>query len=156
MGDPWKSIEQWACTMRFVLFATKLVPESFDNNEIIVTGFGEGAKHIHTWERDSSEMQRKKSRLFNDGSQYLEPHMRCHQIEIEKFLKEKVEADKLIRSYWATAFVGLQEASDHILTEARRADGSVLRIKSQYVVGCDGGGSHVRKSAGLESLRNYL
>jgi 2-polyprenyl-6-methoxyphenol hydroxylase-like FAD-dependent oxidoreductase len=113
------------------------------------------------WERESAAEQRRSSKERNDGSRYLEPHARCHQIEVEKWLREQVEREEMIESYWGVGFEGLREEEEDdggkVVSEARReSDGARVRVTSKYVVGCDGGGSWVRKSVGLESKRNYL
>ena len=136
--------------------ATTLVPEHYSMDELIVTSLVEGGKLVHVWEHDGPETQRKKSKAVNDGSQYLEPHMRCHQILLESWLKTKIDAEELIDGHWDTAFVGHEERSGHVLVEAKRGNGTALRIKAQYLIGCDGGGSWVRNHAGLESNREYL
>ncbi|ETN39784.1 uncharacterized protein HMPREF1541_06010 [Cyphellophora europaea CBS 101466] len=136
--------------------AAREVPEKYSLDELIVTSLAAGGKLVDVWERDGPETAREKARVKNDGSGYLEPHMRCHQILIERWLKDKVDAEELVDGHWSTGFVGLEEKRDCVISEVKKADGTVMRIKSDYVIGCDGGGSWVRKSVGLESKRDYL
>ena len=45
---------------------------------------------------------------------------------------------------------GYTEHSDHVDVEFTAPDGSAARLRGSYVVGCDGGRSPIRKSAGIE------
>lgn len=135
---------------------TSEVPEHYSMDEIFVSSLSPGGKLLATWPRDGAEAQRQKSRIINDGSSYLEPHMRCNQIILEKWLKAKIEAEPLIQSYWGTRFMALHEDPDSVTAEVQGATGSTLRIKSQYLIGTDGGGSRVRESVKLVSKRQYL
>lgn len=145
----------------FRALSQSYVPDSVTNNELVVTGMVDGvnekAKLIRVWERPGVDTMKKQSREQNDGSQYLEPHLRIHQIPVERWLKSVVEREKgLIESHWGWQFLGLEERKDGVVSEIRTSDGRTVRIKSRYVVGTDGGGSWVRKSVGLESKRNFL
>ena len=136
--------------------ANQMVPDSCNNDQLVASSLAKGGKLIHVWKRSGPDEIRQKSYDFNDGSQYLEPHMRCHQILVERWLKHKVDTERLIQGFWGTTFLGMKEKGDHVVCEFRKSDGSAFYVKSQYVVGCDGGGSHVRRSAGLESKRESL
>ena len=133
--------------------------ETWDSEE---GGRGE-AKLIETWERENPNDFRRMSKETNDGTQYLEPHVRCHQIPVEAWLRTVVEREsKLIESHWGWQYIGLEEIpgqdgeESYVVSEVRNKEGEMLRIKSNYVIGCDGGGSWVRKSIGLESKRRFL
>jgi 2-polyprenyl-6-methoxyphenol hydroxylase-like FAD-dependent oxidoreductase len=137
--------------------ATKYIPEDLPNDELILTSLLPGGRTVHSWDRLGAAAQRKESKANNDGVRYLEPHMRCHQIHIEKWLQEQVQQEPLIRSHWGHGFVALEETDDGVTSEVKKSpDGELVRIQSKYVIGCDGGGSWVRKSASLESKRNFL
>jgi 2-polyprenyl-6-methoxyphenol hydroxylase-like FAD-dependent oxidoreductase len=136
--------------------ATQHVPECSPCDELNVTSLSPGGRLISRWHRDNPEEQRKENKDHNDGSKYLEPHMRAHQILIERWLKMLIERENQITAVWGQSFIRLTEFQDGVISEVKREDGSILKIRSQYVIGCDGGGSWVRKSAGLESKRSYM
>jgi 2-polyprenyl-6-methoxyphenol hydroxylase-like FAD-dependent oxidoreductase len=147
----------------FRAMANQYVPDSASFTELNVTSLvdnangGPKAKMIHPWIRPSVDDMRAESRKVNDGSKYLEPHTRCHQIPVEAWLRRKIEElPELIEGHWGYKFVGLEEREDDVVAEIVTDGGRTLRIKAQYVIGTDGGGSFVRKSVGLESKRNYL
>lgn len=133
-----------------------LVSDDYTSDQMLATSLAPGGKLIHKWSRSSPNQMREKSRSNNDGSEYLEPHMRCHQIALEDLLKKQIESEWLIQSHWGTTFEGLEEGSDSVVCTVKKADGSKMRIKSQYLIGCDGGGSLVRKAIGQESKRKYM
>lgn len=132
------------------------VDPELDLRELIATGLGEDGRLITTWERDSpAELQRKTTEK-NDGTGPREAYVRCHQIPIERWLKGLVEAQDNCQSRWSCKFVGLEEGPDEVVSELESADGKKIRVRSQYVVGCDGAGSLVRKAIGRESKRTDL
>jgi 4,5-epoxidase len=51
---------------------------------------------------------------------------------------------------WQTEFVGLTQDGAGVVAELRRADGSVERAAADWLVGCDGAHSAVRKAIGLD------
>ena len=46
----------------------------------------------------------------------------------------------------------LSESDTQVVCELTDQAGETHRVKSQYVVGCDGGGSRVRKSIGVDLM----
>lgn len=145
---------------RFLGLADELrslgVPESENLDEIITTGLGESGHTITVWKRESPAEIRRKSEEQNDGTLPREPWLRCHQILIEKWLKEKISKQKRITSFWGWQLVGLKEGENEVIGEAVDANGRRLRIKSDYIIGCDGAGSAVRRATGLDGPRTDL
>jgi len=132
------------------------VPESERLDEVITTGFGETGHLITVWKRDSPAQIRQKSHELNDGTFSAEQNLRCHQIPVERWLKEKISTQEKVRSFWGWKFVGLEEGDGAVTSEAVDAEGKKLRIRSEYVVGCDGAGSAVRRCVGLDGPRTDL
>lgn len=136
--------------------------ERISNDELIVSSVLPEGKLLQQWHHAGAAEQRRVARERNDGGAYVEPHLRCHQIVMERWLRERVEEEKGVEACWGCGFVGLREEEDKegkkvVISEAtRESDGAKIRVKSSWVVGCDGGGSWVRKSVGLESRRNYM
>lgn len=130
-------------------------PES-DLRELIATGVGRNGKLLTAWERPSPAELERETTKRNDGTGPQEPYVRCHQIPIERWLKGLVESQSRCHSLWNSKFVGLEESNDIVTSELETTDGKRIRVRSKYVVGCDGAGSLVRKSIGKESKRTDL
>ena len=130
-------------------------PES-DLKELIATGLGKEGKLVTTWERPSPAEVERETTEKNDGTGPRETYVRCHQIPIERWLKDLVEGQSKCQSRWNCKFVGLEEHDDNVVSELETTDGKRIRVRSKYVVGCDGAGSLVRKSIGKESKRTDL
>lgn len=79
----------------------------------------------------------------------LEPYQRCSQAIFEAWLKTKIEEDGHIESYWSTKLVDVDEQADRIIATVQNKTGSTRTIEAQYLIGCDGGGSVVRKKMAL-------
>lgn len=78
-----------------------------------------------------------------------EPWQRCSQAIFEAWLKPRIQAEPLIDSIYGLKFESLTETDTGV--EARLTDvysGEQHVVRSQYLVGCDGGGSRVRKDIG--------
>jgi 2-polyprenyl-6-methoxyphenol hydroxylase-like FAD-dependent oxidoreductase len=82
--------------------------------------------------------------------------MRQSQIVYEAILKTLVEKEPLIHAYWGYGFESLTESDGSVLSTVLDPSGNSIVIRSSYVIGCDGAGSQVRSSAGLQSLRRSL
>lgn len=132
------------------------VDPEVDLREIIATGLGDKGKMITTWERPSPADVERKTTEANDGTGPCETYVRCHQLPIEKWLKGLVEDQEKCQSRWNCKFVGLEEDDEGVVSEIETADGRRIRIRSDYVVGCDGAGSLVRKAIGQEWKRQDL
>jgi 2-polyprenyl-6-methoxyphenol hydroxylase-like FAD-dependent oxidoreductase len=100
---------------------------------------------LHRFRYPSVTAARAQFRERNDGSQPLEPGMRVSQVEIEPALKAAIDAHPLVDVRFGVGFEELeQDASGVTATLKRTADGTVERVRCQYLVGCDGGTSRVR------------
>ena len=132
------------------------VDPELDLRELIATGLGEHGKLVTTWERPSPAEVERKTTEENDGTGPRETYVRCHQIPIEKWLKGLVESQERCQSRWNCKFVGLEEDESGVVSELETADRKRVRVRSEYVVGCDGAGSLVRKAIGRESKRTDL
>jgi 2-polyprenyl-6-methoxyphenol hydroxylase-like FAD-dependent oxidoreductase len=82
--------------------------------------------------------------------------MRQSQVVYEATLKTLVEKEPLVHAYWGYSFDSLTESDDSVLSTVVDPQGNKIAIKSKYVIGCDGAGSQVRSSVGLQSPRRSL
>ena len=83
----------------------------------------------------------------NDGSMPLEPYQLISQYTLEPLLKAECEALPAISVRYGCEFVSLSQHADKV-TATVETKGESHQIGAQYVVGCDGGASVVRKQLG--------
>ena len=80
-----------------------------------------------------------------------EPPHRCSQIFLEQALKRRAAGIAEVDLRFGWRFEGLVETHDGVrATAIEVATGRTIEIVSDYVVGCDGGGSAVRKGLGID------
>lgn len=79
-----------------------------------------------------------------------EPYQRCSQAIFEAWLKPRIQKEPLIDSYFGMKFQTLTETDQGVECELIDTAGEIHKVKAQYVVGCDGGGSRVRKAIGVD------
>jgi 2-polyprenyl-6-methoxyphenol hydroxylase-like FAD-dependent oxidoreductase len=78
-----------------------------------------------------------------------EPPHRINQIYLEPILFEHVIANSGVTVLDRTAFEGYGQSADGVRVSGRHLDtGEPVTIAAQYIVGCDGGRSAVRKAMG--------
>lgn len=87
-----------------------------------------------------------------DTSQPAESYQLISQYTLEPLLKSVAETLPSVRVMYGTAFESFTQDESGVTTTVRDADGEVLTIRSDYLAGCDGGGSRVRKALDI-SLR---
>jgi 2-polyprenyl-6-methoxyphenol hydroxylase-like FAD-dependent oxidoreductase len=85
----------------------------------------------------------------NDGSLPLEPYQLISQYTIEPLLKAAAEALPSVTVRYGCECLDVTQDAAAAAATVRAPDGRVTRISAQYIVGCDGGGSAVRKQLGI-------
>jgi len=88
----------------------------------------------------------------NDGSHPAEPGQRCSQIIFEAWMKDKCLQQKLIDGHFGLTFVSAIEDDEGVTSHLTDKEGRAHVVRSLYLVGADGGGSTVRKSAGIKMI----
>ena len=86
----------------------------------------------------------------NDGSMPLEPYQLISQYTLEPLLKAEAEALPSVAVRYGWTFESLSQDADTAVASVREADGAPREIRARYIVGCDGGGSAVRKQLGIQ------
>ena len=86
----------------------------------------------------------------NDGSMPLEPYQLISQYTLEPLLKAEAEALPSVAVRYGCTFESLSQDADAAVASLREADGAPREIRARYIVGCDGGGSAVRKQLGIQ------
>lgn len=88
----------------------------------------------------------------DDSSQPAEPYQLISQYTLEPLLKSIAEGLPSVTVMYGAEFESQTQDETGVETVLRRADGTVVKVRSGYLAGCDGGASLVRKSLDI-SLR---
>lgn len=86
----------------------------------------------------------------NDGTLPLEPYQLISQYTLEPLLKSEAERLPSVTVRYGCEFVSLSQDAAGATAGVADAGGSTAEIHAQYIVGCDGGASAVRRSLGIE------
>jgi FAD-dependent monooxygenase len=104
---------------------------------------------ITRWDLPGVDKFRRRIRENNNGTLPLEPYQRLSQAVFEKWLKAICDQDPLVDLHYGWRVDSVHEEEDHVETTVTNADtGKTLVYISDYVAGCDGASSRVRKSLG--------
>lgn len=125
------------------------VPSHISHNVLISSGLA-AETPITKWSLPSVDDFRARIQSNNDGSQPLEAWQRISQVRFEAWLKAVCEEDPMIdfRSSWKVQQV--EECADKVITIATNVKtGTTKEFTSEYLAGCDGASSMVRKSLNL-------
>lgn len=120
-------------------------------NVLFSTGLGSPAP-VTAWELPGVSRFREMIKLNNDGSQPLEPYQRLSQEIFEAWMKRVCEADPLVDVRFGWKLDAINEMTDGVeATVSRRndSDDRPHRLKSRYVVACDGASSRCRRSLNI-------
>jgi 2-polyprenyl-6-methoxyphenol hydroxylase-like FAD-dependent oxidoreductase len=86
-----------------------------------------------------------------DGSLPLEPYQIISQYTLEPLLKSVAERIPNVAVKFAHELLSFVEESDGVVAQViRKTNGETIAIRAQYMVGCDGGSSMVRKQLGFK------
>jgi 2-polyprenyl-6-methoxyphenol hydroxylase-like FAD-dependent oxidoreductase len=98
-----------------------------------------------------SRLGRRTGEIGPDGWwPTLEPPQRMNQIFLEPILQEVAENTQGLKIKLDQKAVEVHDEGSHVMTTVQSSDGAKHRIECQYLIGCDGGGSFVRKSIGAQ------
>lgn len=86
----------------------------------------------------------------NDGSHPLEPYQLISQYTLEPLLKSHAERLPSVTLRFGCEFLSLAQEPARATAHVRHAGGGEQTIHAQYIVGCDGGASQVRKQLGVQ------
>ncbi|KAM5347515.1 hypothetical protein ACJ41O_010520 [Fusarium nematophilum] len=120
-------------------------------NVLFSTGLSDGGELISKWDLPSPDEWRARIKAQNDGSMPREPYQRCSQSIFEAWLCRRLQDEPLIQMHFGLKFESFVEAQGIIRsTIVSVVDESRHVMESDYLVGCDGAGSRVRKCLGSE------
>ncbi len=89
-------------------------------------------------------------RATTDGSAPLEAYQLISQYTLEPLLAAECEKQPNVTLNWSTSFVDCAQDGQGVSTTLRGPDGSTRTIRSDYMVGCDGGASPVRHALNIK------
>ena len=85
----------------------------------------------------------------NDGSAPLEPYQLISQYTLEPILRQIAESLPTVEIRYATEFLEFGTNEQGVVVTVRNGSGSTETVGADYLVGCDGGGSPVRRQLGI-------
>lgn len=85
-----------------------------------------------------------------DGSLPLEPYQVISQYSLEPLLREHAEKLENVEVLFGHELVEFAQNETGVSSTIRSGDGSTFEVRSDYLVGCDGGRSLVRKTLGFK------
>ena len=86
----------------------------------------------------------------DDTSEPAEPYQLVSQYTLEPVLKQVAEELPSITLLYDHELEEFREESTGVVTQLRRGDGTICDVSSDFLVGCDGGASSVRKQLGIQ------
>ena len=86
----------------------------------------------------------------NDGTLPLEPYQLISQYTLEPLLKTVAARLPNVEVHYGCEFVSCEQDSESVRVRVRNADGSIAELVADYLVGCDGGSSTVRRQLGIK------
>jgi 2-polyprenyl-6-methoxyphenol hydroxylase-like FAD-dependent oxidoreductase len=113
-------------------------------------------RELYRFRYPSPNEARKTTIEANDGTRTLEPSMRISQVVLEPVLKSAIEENSLIDVRFNCTFESFIPSSNGVIVSTRVTSGHRKReIGCLYLAGCDGGGSRVRREAGIRMEGQY-
>lgn len=109
-------------------------------------------RQLHRFHYPSAREMTEIIRAENDGHHTAEAGLRVSQIEIEPVLKKAIDEHPLIDVRFGTRFERIAEQDELGVTAeiVEEVSGRSTRVRCQFLAGCDGGGSRVRRQVGIE------
>jgi 2-polyprenyl-6-methoxyphenol hydroxylase-like FAD-dependent oxidoreductase len=101
---------------------------------------------LHRFRYPSVTQWRERIRAVNDGTMPREAPMRVSQVEIEPVLQTAILAEPLVTARWGVGFEALAQDAEGVTVTLRDSEtGATEQVRCDYLAGCDGGTSQVRK-----------
>lgn len=97
----------------------------------------------------SVDEARREAERTKDGTLPCEPYQLISQYTLEPLLKSVAERLPSVTVRYGCEFVSLTQDAQGVTATARSTQGKTETLRAQYLVGCDGGASPVRKQLGI-------
>jgi 2-polyprenyl-6-methoxyphenol hydroxylase-like FAD-dependent oxidoreductase len=121
----------------------------------VIWSTGLAGEPITVWKIPSVAEERRRIAERNDGTQPAEPGQRLSQINLEPVLRAHCRRHPLIDLRCGWHFESLTQDDEGVTSRLVNVlSDSQVRLRSRYVIGCDGASSRVRKSVGI-GLRGF-
>lgn len=116
----------------------------------VVWSTGLAGEQITTWRLPSVSEESRRITENNDGTQPAEPGQRISQIDLEPVLRAHCRRDPLIDLRCGLRFESLTQDDNEVTSHLVDVlTGDQIRLRSRYVIGCDGASSQVREAVGI-------
>src|SRR5680860_497356 len=99
---------------------------------------------------------RRTSEKLNDGTFPAEPYQLVSQYTLEPLLKARAESTPGVEVCFGSELSDFRQDGDGVTIQVNTTAGETREIRSQYLVGCDGGSSTVRELLGVEMRGDSL
>ena len=103
----------------------------------------------------SVKTARAEIRACGDGSMPLEPYQLISQYTLEPLLKSIAEGLPSVTVRYGCRLESFTQDQSGVTARVKHANGTGGAIGASYMVGCDGGGSTVRKQLGIKLRGEY-
>ncbi len=103
----------------------------------------------------SVKRARAEIRACSDGSMPLEPYQLISQYTLEPLLKSIAEGLRSVTVRYGCRLESFTQDESGVTARVKHANGTGGAIDASYLVGCDGGGSTVRKQLGIKLRGEY-
>lgn len=92
---------------------------------------------------------KKDIAAHNDGTRTLEPYQLISQYTLEPLLKGKADSDPNVDVRFGNELLSFDDDGERVTAFVKTSSGRDYSITGDYLVGCDGAGSTVRKQLGI-------
>ncbi|KAI3008885.1 hypothetical protein CBS147346_2320 [Aspergillus niger] len=134
----------------------KAVTSKANFDSIFVTSLSSEGRLLADWKIPSVNEERKYIKAHNDGTQPAEPGQRCSQIIFEAWFKGIISTRANVTSKVGWTYTNHVETHDGVTATFIDGTAATRTVRTRYLVGCDGGSSRVRKSAGIKMLGGQI
>ncbi|MGY3204817.1 FAD-dependent monooxygenase [Streptomyces sp. TE5632] len=116
----------------------------------VIWSTGLAGEPITSWELPSVAEERQRIAELNDGTQPTEPGQRISQIDLEPVLRAHCRRNPLIELRRGLRFDFLTQDDEGVTSHfVDVLTDDEVRLRSRYVIGCDGASSQVRAALGI-------
>ncbi len=153
---PWPKMER--CNARSMEFYRQLgiaerirakgYPRDYPMDVFIVTSLVEPPLVHHPY--PSVAQLQELTRACNDGTQPLEPYQLISQYTLEPILKAVAEETPNVTVRFGCELLSFVQDDSSVTATFRTQDGASETLRADYLAGCDGGASAVRKQLGIK------
>jgi 2-polyprenyl-6-methoxyphenol hydroxylase-like FAD-dependent oxidoreductase len=106
---------------------------------------------VMVWHQPSVDEMRRQFSAINDGTAPVEPYQRVLGSLLERLLRQAMVDHPLIELRCGHSFADVEQAADGLtVTVVDRTDAARHAVTVDYLVGCDGARSAVRRCLGIE------